>query len=93
MYKIFIYNIYICIYIHIHIQSIYRQQLFRSLRADQYSSDQKKILNDQSAHATARVVRVAYYLWLPFLINRVFNLTKLRSIICDEPADSSCFAH
>ena len=41
----------------------------------QYSSDQMKILKDQSAQTTARVVSVAYRLWLPFLINRVLNLT------------------
>ena len=65
--------IYVCIY-------ICRQQLFRSLRAHQYSSDQKKILKDQSAQTTARVVSIAYRLWLPFLINGVLNLTKLRSV-------------
>ena len=63
---------YMCIYI----RSICRQQLFHSLRAHQYSSDQMKILKDQSAQTTARVVvSVAYCLWLPFLINRVLNLT------------------
>ena len=67
--------IYICIYIY-----ICRQQLFRSLRAHQYSSDQKKIWKDQSAQTTASVVSVAYRLWLPFLINGVLNLTKLRSV-------------
>ena len=64
---------YICIYIsfrYIYISYI----LLRSLRAHQYSSDQKKILKDQSAQTTARVVSVAYRLWLPFLINRVLNL-------------------
>ena len=79
---IYIYqDIYIYIYMYIYIRSICRQQLFRSLRAHQYSSDQMKILKDQSAQTTARVVRVAYRLWLPFLINRVRNLTKLRSVI------------
>ena len=58
------------------IRSICIQQLFRSLRAHQYSSDQKKILKDQIAQTTARVVSVAYHLWLPFLINRVLSLTK-----------------
>ena len=57
--------------------------MFRSLRAHQYSSNQKKILKGQSAQTTARVVSVAYRLWLPVLINRVLNLTKLRSVICD----------
>ena len=69
-----------------------RQQLFRSLRAHQYSSDQMKILKDQTAQTTARVVSVAYRLWLSFLINRVLNLTKLRSILYDQCVDSSCFA-
>ena len=62
-------------------RSICGQQLFRSLRAHQYSSDQKKILKDQSAQTTTGVVNVAYRLWLPFLINRVLHLTKLRSVI------------
>ena len=53
------------------VRSICRQQPFRSLRAHQYSSDQMKILKDQSAQTTARVVSIAYRLWLPFLINRV----------------------
>ena len=61
----------ISIYIYIYIRSICRQQLFRSLRAHQYSSDQNKILPDQSAQTTVRVVRVALRLWLPFKINRV----------------------
>ena len=80
---------YICIYIsfrYIYISYI----LLRSLRAHQYSSDQKKILKDQSAQTTARVVSVAYRLWLPFLINRVLNLTKLRSVIYDQSVGSSC---
>ena len=47
------------------IRSICRQQLFRSLTAHQYSSDQMKILKDQSAQTTARVLSVAYRLWLP----------------------------
>ena len=68
-------------------------QLFRSLRAHQYSSDQKEILKDKSAQTTARVVSVAYRLWLPFLINRVLNLTKLRNVIYDQSVDSSYFAH
>ena len=88
---IYIY-IYICIYIYIYIQSICREQLFLSLRAHQYSSGQMKFLKDQSAQTTARVVSVAYCLWLPFLVNRVLNLTKLRSVIYDQFVDSSCFA-
>ena len=74
---IYIY-IYIYIHIHIHIGSICRQQLFRSLRAHQRSSDQMKILKDQSVQTTTRAVGIAYHLWLPFSINRVL---KLRSII------------
>ena len=80
------------IYIIYNIRSICRQQLFRSLRAHQNSSDQKKILKDQSAQTFAKVVSVAYCLWLPFLINIVLNLTKLRSVILDQSEDSSCFA-
>ena len=49
-------------------------------------------LKDQSAQTTARVVSVAYRLWLPFLINRVLNLTMLRSVIYDQSVDSSRFA-
>ena len=67
---VFLFNTYIYIYT----RSICVQQLFRSLRAHQYSSDQKKILKDQSAQTTVRVMSVAYRLWLPFLINRVLNL-------------------
>ena len=58
----------------------------------QHSSDQKKILKDQNAQTTARVVNVAYRLWLPFLINRLLNWTKLRSLIYDQSIGSSCFA-
>ena len=68
------------IYIYIYTHTICIQQLFRSLRAHQHSSDQMKILKDQSAGTTARVMSVAYPLWLPFLINRVLNITKLRSV-------------
>ena len=80
--------IYLCIYI----RSICGQQLFRSLRAHQRSSDQVKILKDQSAQTTTRAVGLAYRLWLHFPINRVLNLTKLRNIISDQSVDSSCFA-
>ena len=55
----------------------------------QHSSDQMKILKEQSAQTTARVVSVAYRLWLPFLINRVLNLTMLRSVIYDQSVDSN----
>ena len=71
-------HIHLYIYIHLYIQSICAQQPFRSLRAHQHSSDQIKILKDQSAQTTARIVSVAYRLWLPFLINRVLNLTMLQ---------------
>ena len=74
------------------IRSTCRQQLFGSLRAHQYSSDQMKILKDQSAQNTPRVVSVANCLRLPLLINRVVNLTKLRSIIYNQSVDSSCLA-
>ena len=77
---IYIYT-YIRIYIHIYIRSIYRQQLFRSLRAHQHSSDQKKILKDYSAQTTATIVSVAYRFWLP---SRVLNLTKLISLKYDQ---------
>ena len=50
------------------------------------------ILKNQSAQTTARVVRVAYGLWLPFSINRVLNLTMLMSLIYDQSVDSSRFA-
>ena len=67
--------IYIYIYLYIYIRSICGQQRFHSLRAHQHSSDQMKILKDQSAQTTARVVSVACRLWLHFLINRVLNLS------------------
>ena len=44
---------------YIYIQSICKQQFFCCLRAQQYSSDQKKILKDQSAQTTGRVVSIA----------------------------------
>ena len=69
--------IYIYMYIYIYVRSICGQQLFRSLRDHQH---QMKILKDQSAQTTARAVGIAYRFWLPFSINRVLNLTKLRSI-------------
>ena len=64
------------------IQSICRQLLFRFLRDDRYSSDYIEILKDQSAQTTARVVsNLAYRLCLPFLVNSVFNLIKLSSVM------------
>ena len=88
-----VYMVYVSyIYIYIYNQSICRQQLFHSLRPDQYSSDQKKILKDQSAQTAARVVSVAYHLWLPFLINRALNLIKLIRVIFDQSVDNNCFA-
>ena len=59
-YNIDIYYIYYKYYVNIYMPSICRQQQFRSLRDHQYSSDQKKILKDQIAQTTARVVSVAY---------------------------------
>ena len=74
--------VYIYIYIYTYMRSICGQQLFRTLRAHQRSSDQMKIFKGQSAQTTTtRVVGVAYCLWLPFSVNRVLNLTKLRSVI------------
>lgn len=78
MYILYTYIILYMLYKYMH---IYRQQLFRSLWAHQYSSHQMKILMDQGAQTTARVVTVTYCFWLPFLINRVFSFTKLRSVI------------
>ena len=62
-------------------RSICGQQLFRSLRALQRSSDQMRILKDQSAQTTTTSVGVAYRSWLSFSINRVLNLKKSRSVI------------
>ena len=72
-----------------YIISICRQQLSHSLRAHQHSSDQMKILKDQSAQTTTRASGLAYRLWLPFSINRVLNLTKLRSVIKDQSLHSN----
>ena len=74
------------------IGSIQRQQPFRSLIAHQWSSEQIKMLKNQSAQTPARVVSVAYSLWLPFSIKRIPNLTKLSSAIYDQSVDSSRFA-
>ena len=52
---------------------------FRSFRAHQCSSDQMQTLKDHNAHIT-RALGIAYRLWLPFSINTVFNLTKLKNI-------------
>ena len=55
------------------------QQLFRSLRTHQSSSDQMKILKDNSTQTTrvfpttTRAVGIAYRLWLPFSINRIYS--------------------
>ena len=58
------------------ISSICRQQLFRSLRAHQCSSDQMKILKDQSAHTTTRAVGVAFHLWLYiYIFSAIFAFT------------------
>ena len=74
-------HIHIYVYTYIYIRPIYRQQLFRSLKAHQHSSDQKKILKDYSAQTTATIVSVAYRFWLP---SRVLNLTKLISLKYDQ---------
>ena len=60
-----------------YIRSICEQRLLRFLRIHQRSSDQMKILKDQSAQTTTRAVGIAYRLWLPFSINRMLNPTKL----------------
>ena len=52
---------------HVWIYIIYIHNLFLSLRAHQYSSDQKKILKEQSTQTTDSVMSAAYRLWLPFL--------------------------
>ena len=57
-----------------YIRSICRQQPFRSLRAHQYSSDQMKILKDQSAQTTARVVSVAYRFYIMSSINALLAI-------------------
>ena len=46
-----------------------------------------KILKDHIAQTAARFVSVVYGLWLAFLINRVHNLAKLRSVIYDQSVD------
>ena len=85
--------VYVSRYVYIYTRLICRQEPFRSLRVHQYSSDQKKILKDQSAYTNARVMRVTYRLWIPILINRVTDrVLKLRSGIFDQSIDRSCFA-
>ena len=66
------------------------QQVFHSLRAHQCSSDQMKILKDQSAQTTTGVVGLAYCLWLPFSINRVLNLPSIfeKQKICSDRSKS-----
>ena len=60
---------------------VYIYMLFYSLRAHQYSSDQKKILKDQSAQTTATVVSVAYiYIYYIFFTKKVLNIIYNRSI-------------
>ena len=49
-------------------RSICRQLLFHSLRAHQRSSDQMKILKDQSAQTTTRVVGIAYVAYVALMI-------------------------
>ena len=62
------------------------------MRARQTISDKKKILKDQNAQTTARVVIVAYPLWVPFSSKRVVNLTKSRNGTYTPSVDSSYFA-
>ena len=81
--------IYIYVYIYIYIYTYIYIYIYRSVcnlwaaavSLFECSLVQIKILKDQSAHTTTRAVGVAYHLWLPFSINRVLNLTKLRSFI------------
>ena len=40
-----------------------------------------RILKEQSTQTIAKVVSIAYRLWLPLSINSVPKLTKLRSVI------------
>ena len=65
--------------------------VFCSLRVHQNTLAQKKILKQQKAQTTTRVVSVAYHLWLPFSINGVLNLTKLAGVIYDQYVGSSYF--
>ena len=58
-------------------RSICGQQLFRFLRVHQRSSDQMKILKDQSVQNTTRVVGVAYRLSLPFSIIYIYTYTYI----------------
>ena len=69
---IYIYALYIYIYIYLY------QINLRTAAVSLFESSSAK---DQSAQTTTRAVGIAYRLWLPFSINRVLNLTKLRSII------------
>ena len=66
------------------IRLICAQQLFRSFRAYQHSTDQMKILKAQRAQNTTGAVGVEYNLWIPFAINRVqsaqLNKVKDRNI-------------
>ena len=48
-------------------------------------------MKPQSDQTTARVVNLASCLWLPFLINRVLNLTMSWSVMYDQAVDSSYF--
>ena len=78
---IYIY-IYIYIYTYIYIGSICRQQLFRSLRAHQRSSDQMKILKDQSTQTTTRAVgNVNIYIYIYIYIYAHDSL-KRPKIVC-----------
>ena len=50
----------------INLRSIYTQQ-FRFLRAYQFSSDQMKILKDQSAQTTIYIVYIIYILYISYI--------------------------
>ena len=56
-------------------RSIYGQQLFHSLRAHHHRSDQIKIMKDQSAQTTTRVVRVVcVYIYIYIYIYIFMNI-------------------
>ena len=56
------------------------------------SSEQLRSKEDPEKKTTARALSIAYHLWLPFPINRVLNLTTLRSVINNQSIERSCFA-
>ena len=68
------------IYVYIYnARSICEQQSIHSLKAYQHRSDEMKILKDQSVTTTARVVSVAYGLWLAtFLDQQSAQVEKIK---------------